>query len=280
MRLWPRLGHGVLQGQVVHQADQFVQASQQACSVGHAGAGDAFQIAGDGALHGRQAGLGRALDALLGAFERGEQGLDAAGELGLLLRQAHGRFDVDHQVLVARARQALHQLLELGALQGHLADAGFLHRQPGRWFRATSSCAWRASVRASMAWALASALWRARCSWMVTSFCHNRPLAARATTADGAHRESSAACQPWRATVRGHRVGVTGCRLGGQARTHARDSIEAATSASVGGIRARWQSPAARAACAMRGWVATARGLVPGLVGQSSAPGWPGPRSC
>jgi hypothetical protein len=38
-------------------------------------------------------------------------------------------------------------------------------------------------VRASMAWALASWLWRARVSWMVLSFCHNRPLAARATTA-------------------------------------------------------------------------------------------------
>ena len=71
----------------------------------------------------RQPRLGRARDTLFGRPERGQQRLHAAGELRLLLRQPDGRLDIHHQVLIARARQALHQLLELGALQGHLVKS-------------------------------------------------------------------------------------------------------------------------------------------------------------
>jgi hypothetical protein len=81
-----------------------------------------------------QARLGGARQALVGRLERGQQRLGAAGELGLLLRQAQRGLDVDHQVFIARARQALHQFFELGALQADLADAGFLDGQPRREF--------------------------------------------------------------------------------------------------------------------------------------------------
>ena len=49
----------------------------------------------------------------------------------LLLGQPDGRFDVDHQVFVARARQALHQLLQLGALQRNFTQPGLKHRNAG-----------------------------------------------------------------------------------------------------------------------------------------------------
>ena len=74
---------------------------------------------------------GGALNALVRAFEGGDQGLQGAGKLGLLLCHADGRFDVHHQVFVARTRQALHQFFELAALQRHLAHPGFRDREAG-----------------------------------------------------------------------------------------------------------------------------------------------------
>ena len=49
----------------------------------------------------------------------------------LLLGQPYGRFDVDHQVFVARARQALHQFLQLSALQRNFTQPGLEHRNAG-----------------------------------------------------------------------------------------------------------------------------------------------------
>jgi hypothetical protein len=49
-----------------------------------------------------------------------------------------------------------------------------------------SSSAWRARVRASTAWVLESADWRASCSWMPPSFCHSSTLLTRAATARAA----------------------------------------------------------------------------------------------
>ena len=69
---------------------------------------------------------------LVGAAQFRQQRLDAAGQLRLLLREPQRRLDVDHQVLVARARQALHQLLDLRALQRHFAQARFGQRLPRR----------------------------------------------------------------------------------------------------------------------------------------------------
>ena len=53
----------------------------------------------------------------------------------LLLGQPDGRFDVDHQVLIARARQTLHQFFQLASLHRHFAEPEFRNRQSGRGFK-------------------------------------------------------------------------------------------------------------------------------------------------
>ena len=120
-------GHRIGQRQLVDLPRQLVQPGQQAGHVGHAGRLDAVDVARDGGAHAGQPRLPRTLQALVGAAQRRQQRLDAAGQLRLLLRQAQGRLDVDHQVLVARTRQALHQLFELRALQRHFAEPGLRH---------------------------------------------------------------------------------------------------------------------------------------------------------
>jgi len=67
------------------------------------GTGQAVQVAANGTLHRGQPGLGGTFDTLVGTFECGHQRLQAAGELCLLQREPDGRFDVHHQVLIARA---------------------------------------------------------------------------------------------------------------------------------------------------------------------------------
>jgi hypothetical protein len=63
-----------------------------------------------------------------------QQWLGTTGQLGLLLRQAQGRLDIDHQIFVARAREALNQVLDLRALQGHFGEPRFRQRLTGRGF--------------------------------------------------------------------------------------------------------------------------------------------------
>ena len=58
----------------------------------------------------------------------------------------------------------------------------------------TCSCAWRATVRASMDWVPASALWRASCSWMVPSFCHSSMLLTSASAATAPAMPSASHC--------------------------------------------------------------------------------------
>ena len=48
----------------------------------------------------------------------------------MLLRQPHSRFQVLHEVVVARAREREHEFFELAALQAHLGQAQFGHREP------------------------------------------------------------------------------------------------------------------------------------------------------
>ena len=194
-------------------------------------------------------------------------------ELGLLLRQAQGRLDVDHQVLVARARQALHQLFELRALQRHLAQRA----SPARAWRAAvsraSSCAWRARARASIALragvgALARQL-----------FLDGRRASARActltssdsaATASDQHQQDARATRPraargWRRRRRGRPASATrGLGCGAAVGVGGSELIETILSTRPrrpgrAVTRTQHRSPRARAACAMRGCVASAR---------------------
>ena len=66
-----------------------------------------------------------AREALVGLLERGHQRLGAAGECALLQGHAHGRLDIGDNVLIARARHRLQQLLDLRALHRRLGHTGF-----------------------------------------------------------------------------------------------------------------------------------------------------------
>ena len=124
--------HRVDQRKLVRHAQQLIDARQQGRGVGHRGGGNAADVARNRPLQLRQPRLGGTRNAQVGAFERGHQRLHAAGQLGLLLGQAYRRLDVHHQIFIARTRQALDQVLKLGALQGHLTELDVRHRQPGR----------------------------------------------------------------------------------------------------------------------------------------------------
>ena len=100
-----------------------------------------------------------------------QQGVEAASQLRLLLRQADGGFNVHHEVLIARTRETLHQFLKLAALQRHLAEPRLHHRQLGGGLHG-HFLGLAAVARASAARAVASPLWRASCSWMEPSRCH------------------------------------------------------------------------------------------------------------
>ncbi|MCY1370730.1 hypothetical protein D9M69_578350 [compost metagenome] len=70
----------------------------------------------------------------------------------------------------------------------------------------TVSLAWRASVRASIDWAVASALWRASCSFMPPTFCHSAMVDSSAISATRATRPmpmraSRVAAAAWAAGV-------------------------------------------------------------------------------
>ncbi|MPM62728.1 hypothetical protein SDC9_109605 [bioreactor metagenome] len=126
------LHDGVEQRKFVDLAREVIHTAKQAGGVGHGHLVQAVQVVRQRALHRRKARLRGAFDALVGALERGDHRLQAAGELRLLQRQAQAGFDVHYQVLIARARQALHQFFELRALQCHLVHPCFGHGQAGR----------------------------------------------------------------------------------------------------------------------------------------------------
>ncbi len=100
--------------------------------VGQGGRADAVGVLRNRALQGVQPRLRRTAQPLVGRLQGRNQGLGAAGELRLLLRQSQGRFDIDDEVFIARTRQALHQFFELRALQTDFAYPGFLDGEPGR----------------------------------------------------------------------------------------------------------------------------------------------------
>ena len=108
----------------------------------------------------------------------------------------------------------------------------------------TASCAWRASVRASMDCASASALWRASCSCMPLTFCQSASAITSATTATSGEQPEHDARQqqmPPRAMAACER-GRQGARAAGSCRVsfghggiaHAKDSIDATNAASAG----------------------------------------------
>ena len=73
----------------------------------------------------------RAAQAAVGGAQRGQQRRGAARQLGLVLRQAQGGFQIDRQVFVAGARGALRQLLQLAAVAGHVGHARVQRGQAG-----------------------------------------------------------------------------------------------------------------------------------------------------
>jgi hypothetical protein len=122
----------IRQRQIVDLPHQFIEPRQHAGHVGHGSGADARHVTHHRRMQPRQSRLAGPRQPLLRAAQGGQQRLGAAGQLGLLLRQPQGRFDVHHQVLVARARQALHQLLDLRALHGDLGQARLQHGLAGR----------------------------------------------------------------------------------------------------------------------------------------------------
>ena len=124
-------GHIVDQGQIIDLARQIFDARQHAIGVSHAHARELVQIEVNRTNHRCQPGLGRAFHALASRFEGRHQGLQAAGKFGLLLGQADAGIDIGHQILIARARHALHQFFKLIALQTEFTHAGFHHGDAG-----------------------------------------------------------------------------------------------------------------------------------------------------
>ena len=123
------------------------------------------------ALQRREARLRSACNPKVAGLECRQQWLNIARDLRLLQCHPHSGLDVDHQGLVTRARKALHQLFELRALQRDLGQARFRQRQPGRRVAHRFLRLPRARARASVDCARASALWRASCSCMPSTFC-------------------------------------------------------------------------------------------------------------
>ena len=119
------------QRQALHQGHAFVEFVHETRNVKGRETFESLQVFFKGPGHRRQTRLSGTLHPLLGRLQGCQQRLGAAGQLGLLLRNAQGRLDVHHQGFIARARQALHQLFQLGALQSHLGEAGLHERDAG-----------------------------------------------------------------------------------------------------------------------------------------------------
>ena len=119
------------QRQLVDQANRLVEPDRERGDVGDARRLDAVEVARDGAPHRLQTRLVGAREALVDLLQRGDDRLGAAGERGLLQAGAQGRFAVGDEVLVARARDRLHQRLELAALDGDFVEARLEQRDLG-----------------------------------------------------------------------------------------------------------------------------------------------------
>ena len=228
---------------------------QQSGRVGHAGTAQAFNVALHRPSHGCKARLCRAFDALLCAFEGDQQRFDAAGDLCLLLRHPHCRLQVDDQVVIPRARQVVYQFFQLTALQSDITEARFCdgqacHRIGHLFLRLACQSARFNGLRCGIA--------TLTCQLFLDAAEFLPQQDAADQCADGHRRGDEKrnfgdAAQRRRGTLRC--CGQRGRRL----RTHGSDSIDATTSARAGRHSCTLPKPAARAACAMRGWVASAR---------------------
>ena len=278
------LAHGVQRGQVVHQPHQVVQPGQQGGGVGDGGGLDTVHVAVDGTLQRGQPGLGRTGDTLVGGFEGTQQRLGAAGQAGLLLCQAQGRLDVHHQVFVPRARQALHQVFQLRALQGHFTQAGVVHSEAGGGF--TRQLLGFACDGAGLNGLGAGVGVLPRQLLLdVVEFLPQQATGHQGGDGDQRHRikhrtgDARRRCSGHRGwhglgdrrvcAGRGEPGRITWFERG--LRRHGSDSIEATTASSVGRDALTTPKPACSAACAIRGWVAMAR---------AACQDWPGSHCC
>ena len=180
----------------------------------------------------------------------------------LLLCQPNCRLDVHHQILVTRARQALHQLFQLGTLQRHFADTGLGDRQLcgrlqgqflGRLGRGTGLCGLGTGIRTLARQLLLNA----------TQFLPQQttPQQGRQGYRPRHHQQAvrSGRClrrrHPANLPAGTHSGGGCSC-LGGVGR-HCKDSMDASSAGSVGRDSHTTPKPAARAVSAIRLCVTT-----------------------
>ena len=256
--------HCVGKHQFVGQAHQLVELDQQTWRIAHSRCFDAFDVVHDSALQGSEPGLRGAQHPLVRGSQRSQQRLNAARQLRLLLGQADRRFDVHHQVFVTGARQALHQLLQLGTLQRNLTQPGLKYRDTGgRLARQLLSLAGTDTGILRLLAGL-GALARQLLLNVIE-------LLPKQQVGQKRQQGQSTACrQPAPGATRhgwasgglgggGHDINALPLRRWRICISHATDSIEATMSGRVGRDSCTWPNPATRAANAMRGWVATAR---------------------
>ena len=272
------------QRQLVDQAHRFVELDRERRDVGDARRLDPVEVARDRAAHGSSRGwLARARRSSL-CFSAATSGSALPVIAACCTRDAQRRFDVDHQVLVARARHRLHQLLELAALQRHLGEARLEQRDLGGGLaRAVLRLA--GEQRASAAWLGAVLLALHQLALAAAHALVGAPGERRARRREHERRAAATIARPLqrRAAAAARGVGGGDGRGGDGrgARRRARDRrsrlhrLYAGDHRIEAGRASRTSpKPACAPARAMRGWVASARDCRRAIETPSSASRW------